>query len=149
MTTDQPYGADGACSFCTPPMEELELASSESVRVAVLTGAEVPGWFVVHPHEHITSWAQISDQTGLALVRALRTVSRALIALTGDDRTYMYAMGERKPHLHVLVGSPRFVAVADVGRGAPVLDAVLFRTAVDVAASIDIAKALRPLLGTL
>ena len=66
-----------------------------------LAPAPLVGWTFLCTARHVQGAADLTDREAAELGPALRTVSRAVRALTGCDRVYAIAFGQGAPHLHV------------------------------------------------
>lgn len=105
-----------AAASAQPPRERIW---SDGVwRVAHAIECALPGWVVVLPARHVVSPAELSAEEAAALGPLLRAVSRAVVDVTGCERTYlaMFAEKEGFQHLHVHV-VPRHADLPDDRRG--------------------------------
>lgn len=123
--------ATADCSFCrraaaAEPPTGGWIDRDELVGTFLLPGCEIPGWVCVQTNEHVEGWAALDAAHSAAVAAAIGRVSRALAAVTGESRVYTYAMGERFPHFHQMVGPPP-TAVPAADRGAPLLARVAAR----------------------
>lgn len=63
--------------------------------------APLVGWTFLCAARHVQGAADFDDGEAEVFGGALRTVSRAVRALSGCDRVYAIAFGQGAPHLHV------------------------------------------------
>ena len=118
------------CIFCdliatTEPPEGGWIYESRHFRALLLEAMAIPGWVVFHSVRHAEGLAGLNAAESAELGVALQRLSAAIIAQTGDPKTYMYSMCEPASHFHLLIGSP--VNAADTPRGAPFLVKVVLR----------------------
>jgi diadenosine tetraphosphate (Ap4A) HIT family hydrolase len=88
--------------------------------------AEVPGWIMLAPKEHVEGTWGLTDEQSERFGRALRDVSAAVKEATGADRVYCMYLGESARHFHAglfplqpgeepLVDNSRIAAAAAAG----------------------------------
>src|SRR5262249_36585629 len=87
-------------------------------RVAHAIGNALPGWLVVVAARHVVSLAELTPEESAALGPLLGDISRALIDVTGCQKTYvaLFAEGAGFPHVHIHV-VPRHRDIPDDRRG--------------------------------
>jgi len=88
--------------------------------------AEVPGWVMLAPKEHVEGMWGLSDEQSARFGPALRDLSAAVKQATGADRVYLMYLGESAKHFHAglfplapgaepLVDNSRIAAAAVAG----------------------------------
>lgn len=68
-------------------------------------GYEVPGWIITGLRRHAEGPAGMDDVEQREFGRVVGELSRALIAVTGAERTYLVGFGEAAPHWHFLLAT--------------------------------------------
>jgi diadenosine tetraphosphate (Ap4A) HIT family hydrolase len=67
---------------------------------------QVPGWVAVQTLRHTEGLGTLNTAEAQTLGPVLSRVSAALAKATGATHIYTYALGERVPHTHILMGPP-------------------------------------------
>lgn len=99
------------CYPCRQQRQAARVAPREHVihtahwRVAHAFNSTLPGWLVLVPTRHVTSFAELPSDAAAELGSLIRDVSRALTEVTGCVKTYVmqFAEAEGFAHLHVHV----------------------------------------------
>jgi diadenosine tetraphosphate (Ap4A) HIT family hydrolase len=86
----------------SPPVRE-DVVRTSHWRVAHAFNSTLPGWLVLLPTGHVTSFAQLSPEAADELGGLVRRVSIALEAVTGCVKTYLMQFSEAEgfSHLHL------------------------------------------------
>jgi diadenosine tetraphosphate (Ap4A) HIT family hydrolase len=102
-----------------PPRERIW--SDGRWRVARAFDSALPGWLVVVPIRHIESLSELTPEEAAPLGPLLAALSRALVEVTGCEKTYLmlFAEGEGFHHLHIHV-VPRHADIPDDHRATRV-----------------------------
>ena len=139
-----PVSARSICSRSSTALPLCWVLRQELVSAYILPGCEIPGWICLQLNDHVEGWAATSVEQAGAVGIALRQIARAIAATVGDPKVYALGMGERMPHLHMLLGSPA-PDVPVSARGAEFLERVLRRdpALIDLAAACAVAARLR------
>ena len=105
METDDPvpgcFACDQQAAVALPPREDV--VHTGHWRVAHAFNSMLPGWLVLLPTRHVTSFTQLTaaaaDEVGGLVVR----LSAALEAVTGCAKTYLMQFSEAEgfSHLHL------------------------------------------------
>jgi diadenosine tetraphosphate (Ap4A) HIT family hydrolase len=112
------------CALCTTIATEPPLYAEARWQVHPIeppTG--VAGWLVLVARRHVDGPAALDDDEAVELGALLRRCTRALAAVTGAERIYTAALGEKVRHLHVHLvprgdDAPRGFALFDRQRAA-------------------------------
>jgi len=67
---------------------------------------QVPGWVAVQTLRHTEGLATLNTAEAQTLGPVLSRVAAALARATSTQHIYTYALGERVPHTHILMGPP-------------------------------------------
>jgi len=67
---------------------------------------QVPGWVAVQTLRHTEGLGTLNTAEAQTLGPVLARVSAALAKATDTTHIYTYALGERVPHTHILMGPP-------------------------------------------
>jgi diadenosine tetraphosphate (Ap4A) HIT family hydrolase len=125
MTRPQPNddGLVPGCFACdqqaalSPPVRE-HVVRTRHWRAAHAFNSTLPGWLVLLPTHHVTSFAQLSPEAADELGGLVRRVSIALEAVTGCVKTYLMQFSEAEGfshlHLHLV---PRSADQPEAARG--------------------------------
>jgi diadenosine tetraphosphate (Ap4A) HIT family hydrolase len=125
MTRPQPNddGLVPGCFACdqqaspSPPVRE-DVVRTSHWRAAHAFNSTLPGWLVLLPTRHVTSFAQLSPEAADELGGLVRRVSIALEAVTGCVKTYLMQFSEAEGfshlHLHLV---PRSADQPEAARG--------------------------------
>lgn len=125
MTSLQPNdnGLVPGCFSCdqqaspSPPVRE-DVVRTRHWRAAHAFNSTLPGWLVLLPTRHVTSFAQLSPEAADELGGLVRRVSIALEAVTGCVKTYLMQFSEAEGfshlHLHLV---PRSADQPEAARG--------------------------------
>lgn len=99
-----------------PPREDI--VHTEHWRVAHAFNSTLPGWLVLNPTTHLTSFDQLSEEAALEMGSFVRRLSLALKDVTGCVKTYVMQFSEAEgfSHLHIHV-VPRGADHPDDARG--------------------------------
>lgn len=110
------YPCDRQASGSLPPREDV--VHTDHWRVAVAFNSTLPGWLVVLPTRHVTSFTELSAEAADELGGLLRRLALALEAATGCVKTYLMQFSEAEGfshlHLHVV---PRMAGQPEHARG--------------------------------
>jgi len=91
-----------------PPREDI--VSTDRWRVAHAFNSTLPGWLVLLPTRHVTSFAELTADEAHELGGLIRRVSTALEVVTGCAKTYLMQFSEAEGfshlHLHLVPRSP-------------------------------------------
>jgi diadenosine tetraphosphate (Ap4A) HIT family hydrolase len=83
---------------------------TDSWRVAVAFNSTLPGWLVMLPTRHVTSFTELSQEAADELGDLVRRLGLALEAVTGCVKTYLMQFSEAEGfshlHLHVVPRMP-------------------------------------------
>lgn len=84
-----------------PPGEDV--VHTDHWRVAHAFNSTLPGWLVVVPRRHITSFAELTTEAAAELGGLIHRLSGALETVTGCVKTYMMQFSEAEgfSHLHI------------------------------------------------
>jgi diadenosine tetraphosphate (Ap4A) HIT family hydrolase len=95
------FSCDQQASPCRPVREDV--VQTGHWRVAHAFNSTLPGWLVLLPTRHVTSFAQLSPEAADELGALVRRMSIALEAVTGCVKTYLMQFSEAQgfSHLHV------------------------------------------------
>lgn len=95
------YNCERQGTGALPPRDDI--VSAVHWRVTHAFNVTLPGWLVVVPTRHVTSFAQLSPQAAGELGDLLHRLSRALETVTGCVKTYLMQFSEAEgySHLHV------------------------------------------------
>jgi diadenosine tetraphosphate (Ap4A) HIT family hydrolase len=95
------FNCDRQAAATLPPRDDLVRTSSW--RVGHAFNVTLPGWLVLVPTRHVTSFAQLSPQACAELGVLTQQLSRALERVTGCVKTYLMQFSEAEgfSHLHV------------------------------------------------
>jgi diadenosine tetraphosphate (Ap4A) HIT family hydrolase len=100
----------------------------------------VAGWMLLVANRHVSGPAAFDDAEARGLGIALRHCQRLLVEVTGAQRVYTAALGERYPHFHAHM-IPRYSAMPRGASGFAVFD--LQRAAAAGEVEIDPAEVAR------
>jgi diadenosine tetraphosphate (Ap4A) HIT family hydrolase len=117
MTSPQPnddslvpgcFSCDQQASASRPAREDV--VHTGHWRVAHAFNSTLPGWLVLVPTRHVTSFAQLLPEAADELGGLVRGLSIALEAVTGCVKTYLMQFSEAEGfshlHLHLVPRSP-------------------------------------------
>lgn len=95
------YSCDQQAAADPPPREDV--AHTEHWWVGHAFNSILPGWLVVVPRRHITSFAELAPEAADELGGLVRRLSVALAEVTGCVKTYLMQFSEAEgfSHLHV------------------------------------------------
>jgi diadenosine tetraphosphate (Ap4A) HIT family hydrolase len=110
------FSCDQQASPCRPVREDV--VQTGHWRVAHAFNSTLPGWLVLLPTRHVTSFAQLSPEAADELGALVRRMSIALEAVTGCVKTYLMQFSEAEgfSHLHVHL-VPRSADQPEASRG--------------------------------
>jgi diadenosine tetraphosphate (Ap4A) HIT family hydrolase len=77
------------------------IAGDDHWRVAHVFDTALPGWLVLLPRRHVTSIADLTDAEAATLGSWQVRLSRALVEVTGCERTYVAQFAEKAGFSHV------------------------------------------------
>jgi diadenosine tetraphosphate (Ap4A) HIT family hydrolase len=107
---------DQQASSSLPAREDV--VRTDHWRVAHAFNSTLPGWLVVLPRVHVTSFTELSVQAADELGGLVRRLSIALEAVTGCVKTYLMQFSEAEGfshlHLHLV---PRMADQPEDARG--------------------------------
>ncbi|NNG40376.1 HIT domain-containing protein [Flexivirga sp. ID2601S] len=97
------YSCDIQAMERIPAREDV--VHTDHWRAALAFNSTLPGWLVVVPARHVTSYAELSEEAAAELGGLLHRLSRALEEVTGCVKVYLmqFAEAEGYSHLHVHV----------------------------------------------
>jgi diadenosine tetraphosphate (Ap4A) HIT family hydrolase len=105
-----------AAAASLPPRDDV--VHTEHWRVAHAFNSTLPGWLVVLPARHITSFTELSAEAADELGGLIRRLGGALEVVTGCVKTYLMQFSEAEGfshlHLHLV---PRLADQPDDVRG--------------------------------
>lgn len=113
-----------SCYSCVQTSRLAELPFHERLyvgdgwRVSHAIRCALPGWLVIVPDQHVTSFVELTAAQASAMGPLIVRLSRALTEITGCSKTYvaMFAEAEGFQHLHLHV-IPRAPGLAEELRG--------------------------------
>lgn len=110
------FSCDQQAAASLPPRDDV--VHTEHWRVAHAFNSTLPGWLVVLPARHITSFTELSAEAADELGGLIRRVGGALEVVTGCVKTYLMQFSEAEGfshlHLHLV---PRLADQPDDVRG--------------------------------
>ncbi len=85
----------------SPPREDV--VHTDHWRVAHAFNSTLPGWLVLLPTRHLTSFTELTPEAADGLGGLIRRLSAALQAVTGCVKTYLMQFSEAEgfSHLHL------------------------------------------------
>lgn len=97
------FACDHQASDSLPPREDV--LHTEHWRVAVAFNSTLPGWLVINPTRHLTSFTELTPAAADELGGLVHRLSGALERVTGCIKTYLMQFSEAEgfSHLHVHV----------------------------------------------
>jgi diadenosine tetraphosphate (Ap4A) HIT family hydrolase len=108
------YSCDQQAAGALPPREDV--VHTDHWRVAHSFDSTLPGWLVLLPTRHVTSFSQLSPGAADELGGLVRRLSVALERVTGCVKTYLMQFSEREGyshlHLHLVPRGPDHPAEA-------------------------------------
>ena len=95
------FACDQQAATFLPPREDV--ARTDHWRVAHAFNSTLPGWLVLLPTHHITSFTELSPEAADELGGLIRRLGVALEAVTGCVKTYLVQFSEAEgfSHLHL------------------------------------------------
>jgi diadenosine tetraphosphate (Ap4A) HIT family hydrolase len=113
------YSCDQQAEASLPPRDDV--VRTDHWRVAHAFNSTLPGWLVLLPTGHITSFTQLTPDAADELGGLVRRMSHALEQVTGCVKTYLMQFSEAEGfshlHLHLV---PRLADHPDDARGPKV-----------------------------
>lgn len=106
----------------------------------IVTGMEVPGWFVLRARRHAERITGLDDAELDTLGRRARDLTAAVTEVTGAPATYLMVFGENHKHFHALIAARGDDVPAD-RRSGNILKLVTERA--DPAAAVELLPAVR------
>ena len=98
-----------AAAGSLPPREDI--VHTEHWRVAHAFNSTLPGWLVILPTRHVTSFTELSPEAADELGGMVARLSGALERVTGCVKTYLMQFSEAEGfshlHLHVVPRGPK------------------------------------------
>jgi diadenosine tetraphosphate (Ap4A) HIT family hydrolase len=102
------FSCDQQSAASLPPREDV--MHTEHWRVAHAFNSTLPGWLVLLPTRHVTSFTELSTDAADELGGLVRRLGVALEAVTGCVKTYLMQFSEAEGfshlHLHLVPRSP-------------------------------------------
>ena len=102
------YSCDQQAAGSPPPREDV--VHSDHWRVVHAFNSTLPGWLVLLPTRHVTSFTELTPAAADELGGLVRRLSAALEAVTGCVKTYLMQFSEAEGfshlHLHLVPRSP-------------------------------------------
>ncbi|HEU5454213.1 MAG TPA: HIT family protein [Nocardioides sp.] len=94
------FACDQQATVALPPREDV--AQTAHWRVAHAFNSTLPGWLVLLPTRHVTSFTQLTPEAADELGGLVFRLSSALEAVTGCEKTYLMQFSEAEgfSHLH-------------------------------------------------
>jgi diadenosine tetraphosphate (Ap4A) HIT family hydrolase len=91
-----------SCQLC----QTLESLGPESTIFddgtwVAMSVADVPGWAMLAPREHIEGIHGLGDEHAAALGPLARRLGAAVSTATGADRVHVVFLGDNSPHFHL------------------------------------------------
>jgi len=103
------YSCDQQAAVASLPPRE-DVVHTQHWRVAHAFNSSLPGWLVVLPTRHVTSFTQLSAQAADELGGLVTRLSAALEQVTGCVKTYLMQFSEAEGfshlHLHLVPRGP-------------------------------------------
>jgi diadenosine tetraphosphate (Ap4A) HIT family hydrolase len=95
------YSCDQQAALSPPPREDV--VHSDHWRVAHAFNSTLPGWLVLAPTRHVTSFTELTADAADELGALVRSLSAALETVTGCVKTYLMQFSEAEgfSHLHL------------------------------------------------
>jgi diadenosine tetraphosphate (Ap4A) HIT family hydrolase len=95
------FSCDQQADPSPPPREDV--THTDHWRVAHAFNSTLPGWLVVLPTQHVTSFAELAPEAADELGGLVRRMSAALEEVTGCAQTYLMQVSEAAgfSHLHL------------------------------------------------
>lgn len=94
--------SDADCHICATlaalPPERLVRDDGTWV---VFNVADVPGWTMIAPHEHVDGIGGLSEDQAVSLGPLLREVGAAVRKATGAERVHVIYLGDSARHIHL------------------------------------------------
>jgi diadenosine tetraphosphate (Ap4A) HIT family hydrolase len=101
--------ACGQQGVASPPPRE-HIVSTGHWRVAHAFNSTLPGWIVLVPTRHLTSFTQLTPEAAAELGGLVHRLSAALETVTGCVKTYLMQFSEQEGfahlHLHLVPRQP-------------------------------------------
>jgi diadenosine tetraphosphate (Ap4A) HIT family hydrolase len=102
------YSCEQQAAGSLPPREDI--ASTAHWRVVHAFDSRLPGWLVLLPTRHVTSFTELTPAAADELGGLVRRLSGALETVTGCVKTYLMQFSEAEGfshlHLHLVPRSP-------------------------------------------
>lgn len=95
------FSCDQQAAVSPPPREDV--MHTDHWRVAHAFNSTLPGWLVLLPMRHVTSFTQLTQEAADELGGLVRRLSSALETVTGCVKTYLMQFSEAEgfSHLHL------------------------------------------------
>ncbi|MEO7753842.1 MAG: HIT family protein [Terracoccus sp.] len=110
------YACDRQADPSPPPREDV--TRTEHWRVVHAFNSTLPGWLVLLPTRHLTSFTELAPEAADELGGIVRRLGLALESVTGCTKTYLMQFSEQEGfahlHLHLV---PRMPDQPDTARG--------------------------------
>lgn len=108
------YSCDAQRNASPPPREDV--THSDHWRVVHAFNSTLPGWLVLLPTRHVTSFTELAPEAADELGSLVRRMGVALEQVTGCVKTYLMQFSEAEGfshlHLHLVPRSPEHPADA-------------------------------------
>lgn len=142
------YACESQAASTPPPREDI--LHTDHWRVAHAFNSTLPGWLVLLPTRHITSFTELTPEAADELGGLVRRLGLALEETTGCAKTYLMQFSEAEGfshlHLHLVprlpdqpedVRGPRVFAYLSEDQAAWLPETERDRIAVAVRAALD------------
>ncbi len=102
------FSCDQQAAGSLPPREDV--VHTEHWRVAHAFNSTLPGWLVLLPTRHVTSFTELTPEAAAELGGLITSLSGALETVTGCVKTYLMQFSEAEGfhhlHLHLVPRGP-------------------------------------------
>jgi len=102
------YACDQQAAYSLPPREDV--MHTDHWRVAHAFNSTLPGWLVLLPTRHLTSFTELTSEAADELGGLVRRLGAALETVTGCVKTYLMQFSEAEGfshlHLHLVPRQP-------------------------------------------
>ena len=110
------FACDRQATDAPPPREDV--VHTDHWRVAHAFNSTLPGWLVLLPTRHVTSFTELTPEAAAELGGLVHRLAAALADVTGCAKTYLMQFSEAEGfshlHLHLV---PRLVDHPEEARG--------------------------------
>ena len=109
------------CMLCRPELADdyfhrVRLWEDKLWRLSAVLQGPIPGFAHLEPRRHIPFITDLDGDEAVTLGPVLARVTRILRDAAGAEKTYVYVLGDRTPHLHFNLAPHRD---GDALRGGP------------------------------